>query len=370
MKNDIDFSKDIDKIKAQLKRNEKSFFGKEAQQLVQHDLIKIEKKLKRLLKNLLKVQLLQKKKSNYPNLISDAKKAMSEAYSFIEQMREWITKEAIDYLLLFEDTNQELSLAKAAIKDLLPFFTTGFSRTNKQGEREIRLYLNSTKQLQSSLREKNLFLDNTPLIDSLKRFYQILTKNIQTYINKGGESKDIQQGRAFETAAEASVYAATRALELAKEKEIKYQNLLSNDPTVLEKELTSIYIKNISDSLIFFKGGDLNKILSLALLKNNTETKKEIKQFQLQLKSLVSGGAQIIALPTLIKTLEYMLLVLFKDKNNFLKNAEKFFIKSVDGSDKNKKITDMLKSALGKSVNDEIEKLEKEIIKSIRIKNK
>lgn len=225
-----------------------------------------------------------------------------KAYILIEKMREYFTKEVIDYLILVED--EQISIKKGTLEQLIP--TLSLIRTS---QKTLRLQITSFSKIKT-WKDANI---EDPIKKSLTNIYQMLT-------SLKSENLYISTGYAFEVA-------AYQALQNEPDK-------FANDPVALSDYLLDMYKNHIkSANVAFYREGDLPISLSQKLL-------KESKKISLQMKRISSDTSAPLALVNtlniVLRNAKYILkselspLKMVELINKYIFQAEKNLTKKVE----------------------------------------
>lgn len=226
-----------------------------------------------------------------------------KAYILIEKMREYFTKETIDYLILVEDADQ-VQIKKGSLEQLVS--TLSIIKATRGGLRLQITRFSKIKTWQDADISK-------PVLDSIKNIYNILTS-----LNKPDQY--ISTGYAFE---------------------VSVMESLKNDPQLQNKspeQLANYLLNRYKEHLkgekaAFYREGDLPNFLSHLLL-------KESKNIALQLKRISSQTsaplAMINTLNVVLRNAEYILnsglspMEIVKIINKYLFSAEKNLTKTIE----------------------------------------
>jgi hypothetical protein len=235
------------------------------------------------------------------------------AYILIEKMREYFTKETIDYLILVED--DQIQITKGTLEQLVSTLSIIKATGGK-----LRLQITHFSKIKT-WQDADI---SKPVLDSIKNIYNIL-------MSFNRPDQYISTGYSFEV----SVMEALK----------NDSSLQNKNPQELANYLLNQYKLHLrGEKAAFYREGDLPKEISQKLL-------KETKNITLQLKRISSQTsaplAMINTLNVVLRNVDYILnSELAPEKmveliNKYLFNAEKNLTKTIE-----KKLKEEVNAAL------------------------
>jgi hypothetical protein len=235
---------------------------------------------------------------------------VTKGYAFIQEFRKFLSKEKIDYLIMFDDIlnsdSKSQSIGKFSLKDLLPTLNARLTKNNN-----FSIQINNYKELinlkQKAFQETdactekiyNRIINLTNWIHSERKEYVSKTKGTQSGYEIG------QAGIAFEIAAN----------EIA--------NVLRNPDSDINM-IDIIENKFHADNAVFYQAGDLNKDFVSAIFEDAKDYLLELKRVAIKENAI---GARLTGENTVENALKKIINILEKNsiKNEIIEKLEKEF---------------------------------------------
>jgi hypothetical protein len=235
---------------------------------------------------------------------------VTKGYIFIQEFRNFLSKEKIDYLIMFDDVSNgnpvQQSIGKFSLKEILPTLNARLTKNNN-----FSIQINNYKELinlkQKAFQETDAFTEKiynriinlTNWIHSERIEYVSKIKGTKSGYEIG------QAGISFEIAAN----------EIA--------NVLRNPDSDINM-IDIIENRFHADNAVFYQAGDLNKDFVSAIFEDAKDYLLELKRVSIKENAI---GARLTGENTVENALKKIISILEKNtiKNEIIKKLEKEF---------------------------------------------